>query len=58
MVLMAREMPVFPIIEFCDIYGNVHIIKEIRETTTFDGDRKTIYITHENEEVSFVTKER
>jgi hypothetical protein len=58
MVLMAREMPVFPVIEFCDIYGNIHIIKEIREITTFDCDRKIIYITHEDEEVSFVTKER
>lgn len=55
---MAREIPNFPIIEFHDTYGEIHIVKEITESKTFDGEKKIAYTTVDGEDLYFVIKER
>jgi hypothetical protein len=57
-IFVAREIYTFPIIEFHDIYGNIHAIKEITETQTFDGDKKIKYTTYDDEEFHLIIKER
>lgn len=55
---MDNSVPLFPIIEFHDEYGHIHRIREIIESTTFDGDKKVTYFSNEGEEFCFVIKNR
>jgi hypothetical protein len=55
---MIGETPMFPTIDFYDVFGNVHRIYEIKEFITFDGDKKITYTMTDGEEISFVIKER